>query len=443
MSEVRLKRSLTTKDLVIYGINFMIPIAPFAWYGLYVQPSNGMVALAYAIGLVAMLFTGFSYVTMSRNYPVSGSVYTYVQSTTNPALGFIAGWAMMLDYIFIPVVCYLVGGLFFQQFIGIPIIICVIVFAILTTIINSLGIKLVAQVSWGLFFLEILCIGWFLIGVIRLLILGEAHLNYVAFYNPVDFELSGVLSATVIVVISYLGFDAISTLAEETHDAKKSIGRATIISIVSIGILFVVLTYFAGVIFPDWSTLNSDTAFLDILQIVGGKPLVLLSSLTLVLAFGVTCGLEGQTAVTRLLFCMGRDKIMPSFFAKLNPKYNTPVLGTIFIGVMSVLVSFIGLDLLAQMLSFGALIGFMILNLAVAWRFYIKGAEDRSFIKHLVSPVLGFLICAYIFTSVTPIAVKVGGSWMLVGFIYLLFKTRFFTKKAPTINIDDVIAEVE
>src|SRR5665647_41748 len=279
MSEVRLKRSLTTKDLVIYGINFMIPIAPFAWYGLYVQPSNGMVALAYAIGLVAMLFTGFSYVTMSRNYPVSGSVYTYVQSTTNPALGFIAGWAMMLDYIFIPVVCYLVGALFFQQFIGIPIIICVIVFAILTTIINSLGIKLVAQVSWGLFFLEILCIGWFLIGVIRLLILGEAHLNYVAFYNPVDFDLSGVLSATVIVVISYLGFDAISTLAEETHDAKKSIGRATIISIVSIGILFVVLPYFAGVIFPHWSTLPSDTAFLDILQIVGGKPLALLSSL--------------------------------------------------------------------------------------------------------------------------------------------------------------------
>ena len=240
-----------------------------------------------------------------------------------------------------------------------------------------------------------------------------------------------------------MGFDAISTLAEETHDAKKSIGRATIISIVSVGILFVVLTYFAGVVFPDWATLNSDTAFLDILQIAGGTPLVVLSSFTLVLSFGIACALEGQTAVTRLLFCMGRDKIMPSFFAKLNPKYNTPVLGTIFIGVMSIVVSFVGLDLLAQMLSFGALIGFMMLNLSVVWRFFIKDEENRSFVKHLVSPLLGFIICAYIFTSMTPIAFKVGGSWMLAGFIYLLYRTRFFTKQSPKINIDDVISESE
>ena len=93
----------------------MIPVAPFAWYGTFIAISNGMVALAYAIGFIAMLFTGFSYGAMAHRFPIAGSVYSYVQRGTRPELGFLAGWAICLDYILVPAVCYMIGAIFMQQ----------------------------------------------------------------------------------------------------------------------------------------------------------------------------------------------------------------------------------------------------------------------------------------------------------------------------------------
>jgi amino acid transporter len=439
--KVRLKRTLTTKDLVIYGIVFMVPVAPFAWYGSYLGISGGMVALAYVIGMVAMLFTGFSYATMSANFPIAGSVYSYVKQGTNSTLGFLSGWAIMLDYIFLPAVAYLVGSLFIAELTpAIPFWVWILIFAITNTVINALGVKLMSRVSWILFALQAFVILYFLVGVIRLLALGEVHLNFAAFYNPDGFNMQGVLQATAIVILSYLGFDAISTLAEETKNAEKSVGRATIVSILLIGFLFIVITYFAGVVTPDYKSLNSDTAFLDILQKVGGSFLVTVTIISIVLSFGFAAALEGQAAVARIIFAMGRDGILPKFFGKVHPKYRTPFNATIFIGVLSVVVAIIaGLEFLAGLLSFGALLGFMTLNLTVIWHFYIKKADKglKASLKYLVSPLIGFVVCLYIFLGLGSAAFIVGGIWMLLGFVYILVKTRGVNSLTPSVKFEE------
>ena len=442
-----LKRALTTRDLVIYGVMFMIPIAPFAWYGDLVGPAMGMVSLGYGIALVAMLFTGFSYGTMSYNYPIAGSVYSYVQRSTKPSLGFISGWAIMMDYLILPAVCYLIGAMFMDALVpGIPGIIWFIVFAAIGTTLNALGIDIMSKASWILFGVQMVCIVWFLVGTLVLLSRGEVHVNAVAFYNASDFNMSGVLAATKVTIISYLGFDAISTLAEEAHNPRKSIGRATILSIISIGILFMLLCWFGGIVIPQYTDLPANTPFLAILEVVGGKALVMLTSISLVLSFGIACAMEGQTAITRVLYSMGKDGIMPKVLAKLN-RFRVPGIGIIFIGVICVIVAQVcGLTLVAAMLSFGALLGFIALNLSVIWKFWIKNPEKsgKNFFKFVISPLIGFLVCAYILIGGTnTITWIIGGSWMVAGVIWLAVMTKGFRAPTPALNLDAEIDDEE
>ena len=442
MTEPKLKRALNTWDLVIYGIMFMIPVAPFAWYGTFVGTAHGMVALAYFVGLVAMLFTGFSYAQMSGRYPIAGSVYSYVQRGTRQELGWMAGWAIMLDYIFLPAVAYLIGGLYFSELVpGVPEWGWVLIFAAVTTIVNVLGIRLMAWVSWALFAFQVVVMLYFLIEVFAKIAAGSLHFNAVGFYNPHAFHLHGVLAATVIVVLSYLGFDAVSTLSEEAKNPRKSVPRATVLSIIGGGVIFIILTYFAGVAYPNWEKLNSDTAFLDILKSLGGTPLNDLAILAITISFGLACSLEGEAAIARILFSMGRDGILPKQIAIVHPTWQTPWVATILIGVLSVIVAIaVGLATLATWLSFGALIGFMALNATVVWHFYIKGKKSAaSFVKYVVSPLIGLGVCAYIFANMGTSAYKVGFSWLAVGFVYLLYKTAVFTKPAPALRLDEVL----
>jgi amino acid transporter len=442
MTEPKLKRSLKTADLVVYGIMFMIPVAPFAWYGTFIGTANGMVALAYAIGLVAMLFTGFSYATMSHHYPIAGSVYSYVQRGARQELGWMAGWAIMLDYIFLPAVAYLIGALYLSQLVGgLPQWAWVLIFAVITTVVNFLGIRLMAWVSWALFAFQIVVMLYFLIEVFIKIAAGSLHFNKVGFYNPGDFHLHGVLAATVIVVLSYLGFDAVSTLSEESKNPRKSIPRGTVLSIVGGGAIFIILTYFAGVAYPHYQNLNSSTAFLQILNGLGGTLLKDLAIVAIVISFGLACALEGQSAISRILFSMGRDGILPKQLAIVHPRWRTPWVATILIGVVSVSVAIgVGLATLANWLSFGALCGFMALNATVVWHFYIKGTKTlATFVKYLISPLIGFAVCAYIFANMNVSAYKVGGTWLAVGFVYLLYKTRMFTKPAPVLELDEVL----
>jgi amino acid transporter len=348
----------------------------------------------------------------------------------------------MLDYIFLPAVAYLIGALYLSQLVhGVPQWGWILIFAAITTVVNFLGIRLMAWVSWALFAFQIVVMLYFLIEVFAKMAGGSMHFNEIGFYNSHAFHLHGVLAATVIVVLSYLGFDAVSTLSEESKNPRKSVPRATVLSIIGGGAIFIILTYFAGVAYPNYQKLNSSTAFLDILKSLGGTPLKDLAIIAIVISFGLACSLEGQSAIARILFSMGRDGILPKQLAIVHPKWQTPWVATILIGVVSVAVAIaIGLATLATWLSFGALCGFMALNATVVWHFYIKGKKTgASFVKYLVSPLIGFAVCAYIFANMGTGAYKVGFSWLAIGFVYLLYKTKVFSKPAPVLQLDEVL----
>lgn len=437
-TDVGMKRILTTKDLIIYGIVFIIPVAPFAWYGTYLQTSQGMVALGYAIAFVGMLFTGFSYASMANRYPIGGSVYGYVQQSVSPALGFISGWGLMLSYYILPAITYCIGAMFMATLTpSVPAWVWIVALAAFSTIINWLGIKTMVIMSWLLFAVQMVCIIWFIIGTLVMVAHGYANFNTVAFYNPTNFSMSSVLSATIIVIISYVGFDAISTLACETKDPKRMIGKATIGTIIAVGVLFVAMTWFAGVAYPNWQDLNTDTAFLQILAAVGGKPLVLISTIVIVVSFGLASGTDCMTAITRIMFSMSRDGIYPAAFKKLN-KHQVPGIAILFVGIVNVILGIlIGLDILAVFASFGNLLAFMALNLAVIWRFYVKAEHKTAamFFKYVVSPLLGFGICLYIFAHNSTLTWIVGITWMIVGVIWLAVVTKGFKKPTPTIDM--------
>lgn len=433
-----LKVSLSTKDLVVYGITFMIPVAPLAFYGSFLTPANGMVALAYFIGMVAMLFTGFSYATMAARYPYSGSVYTYVQQGTNAGLGFLGGWGITLDYFLIPTITYLMSESFGKSlFPGVPGWVWIIALVVINTWVNILGVNIVTKVSWVLFALQGIVLLAFVIGTIRLLVLGQIQFQTISFYNPAHFNLQGVVQATGIVIVSYLGFDAISTLSEEAKDPHHAIGRAIILSIISIGLLFVVITVLAGFVAPDYRNLNPDTAFLGILQRVGGPWLVKLADISIILSFGFASGQEGQTAISRILYAMGRDGILPRPLAKLHGHYRTPVVAVLLVGVVSLILSLsLSLNTVSNLVSFGALFGFMLLNLAVIWKFFIRSTQRSvvSAVKYVVSPLIGFGVSLWIFLSLDINSKVVGLSWLVIGLGILIYRTRFFTQKTPSLD---------
>ena len=438
---VGMKRVLKTSDLAVFGMMIMIPIAPMAWYGTLVGPGMGMVAMGYSVALVAMLFTGLAYAEMSHKYPMGGSVYRYVQQSTKPALGFLAGWGLMIAYFFTPAVAFAVGGLFASFiFPSIPMVVWVIGFAIFAGVISWLGIETSTKIAWVMFGLEMIIVIWFIVAVVIKLTQGEISVNMNGFVNPnVDFDMRAVLSATVVVILSYVGFDAISTLAEEAKDPKRMIGRATIISIVTMGLLFALIAWVAGWVVPDYSTLPEDEgSFMIILEMVGGTPLKVCGALALVLSFGVACGIDSLTACTRMLYSMSKDGVIPRVFDKLN-KNKAPGIAVVFMAVVSVLLYVIlGFNVIAQVTAIGSLIGFMSVDLAVAWRLYIKAdANDhRSVLKHLIIPLLGFLVCLGIAVTSNTFSLLFAGGWMLAGFLWLLYVTKGFSKPTPSLDIN-------
>ncbi|MVX66408.1 amino acid permease [Clostridium chromiireducens] len=441
MEHGKLKRTLKTSDLVIFGLVFMIPLAPAGMYGVYLGPSGGMVALCYLIGMVAMFFTGMSYRVMAQKFPTAGSVYVYVQKGVSPALGFLTGWAILLDYFLMPATVVIIGSIYGNALIpSVPAWIWILIFIVFSTVINVLGVDLMSKCSWILFTLQIIVIIAFIGCTIRLLLNGTIHFNMISFYNPEQFDLSSILKATGIVILSYLGYDAISTLAEETINPEKSVGKAIILSILIIGLIFIATTFFAGMAYPNYQDLNPDTAFTDVVTFVGGTWLNILTTITLIVSFGIATTQASQVAVARVLFAMGRDRVLPKQLAYVSKKTQSPVVATVLVGIIITPISlFCSLNFITSIVSFGALLGFILLNIAVISRFLLKNDEPISLQKKIINygicPVIGLAVTVWIFINLDANAHLIGAIWLLAGCLYLAGVTKFFRNPVPQLEL--------
>ena len=301
-----LKRSLSLSDLLVYGLVFIVPGAPIAVFGIVFNASHGMVPLVYLVGLVAMLFTALSYMAMSRAFPVAGSVYSYAARSLGPTAGFIAGWAMLLDYLLLPALSYVVCAIaFYAMLPQVPKPVWVVLLLSFSTVVNYFGIEITARTNFVMLALQLLILAVILIAGIGALAhhASGAHFSVTPFYNPVELTPGLVFGALSLAVLSFLGFDAISTLSEESRGGPATIARATILSLCISALLFVAQTYIASLFVLGRTSFApgdaTNAAFYNIAATIGGGWLKFLVAGPMILFGGIAGALTAQAATAR------------------------------------------------------------------------------------------------------------------------------------------------
>lgn len=426
-----LKRSLSLWNLIIIGIVIVQPIAPMGIYGVISDEARGHVVTTILIAMVAMLFTAVSYGKMARAYPTAGSAYTYVGREIHPALGYVTGWAMVMDYILNPLICTVICSRLTQNILpGIPYWALAIGFAGGFTALNLRAIQTSARINEALAAGMMIVVVIFFAFVIRFL--WGLHQHGAAFftqpfYNPDTFSFHRVFRGTSIAVLTYIGFDGISTLSEEAENPRRDILLATVLVCVVTGVFSSLEVYAAQLVwgtkpFPPEMVVS---AFPLVARQAGGFFLFHLVNFTILIA-NVGSGMGAQLAAARLLYGMGRSDALPrKFFGAIEPKRRIPMNNLILIGAIALAGAFfITYDQGAEMLNFGAFIAFMGVNAAAFVRYFWRATERRW--TNFLFPLLGFAICFFIWLHLSRTAKIAGSAWIVVGLIYGAVKTGGF-----------------
>ncbi|MFF2043111.1 APC family permease [Kitasatospora sp. NPDC058170] len=426
-----LRRSLRFTDLLVYGLVFMVPIAPFGIFGSVFQGSGGMVALAYGLGMVAMVFTALSYAQMSRAFPMAGSVYTYAGRGIAAPVGFLSGWMILLDYVLVPGLLYLIAGVAMNSLVpAVPVWLWLVGFVLLNTAVNHFGIELTSKVNKAMLIGELVVLVVFIGFGLAALAAGEGRgFDLTPVYNPQTFSWSLVFGAVSVAVLSFLGFDGISTLSEENRDSARAIGRSMTAALLLAGSLFIVQTWIASLLVPDPQALIAGgdpdgTAFYDAARVAAGGWLATVTAAATAVAWGFANSLVAQAATSRLLYAMARDRQLPAFLAKVHPRHRVPVNATLLTAGVSLVLGLYtasredGITLLSSLVNFGALTTFLVLHVSVVVHYLIR-RRSRDWWRHLVAPAAGFAILAYVVVNADIAAQRLGFAWLAVGALVL------------------------
>ena len=445
---VRLNRTLGLWNLIIIGMVIIQPTAPMGIYGVISNKAQGHVVTTILIAMVAMLLTAISYGRMARVYPSAGSAYTYVGQEIHSSLGYIVGWGMVMDYLLNPLICTAFCAKAAMNILpGLSYYVWIVLFAAFFTWVNMRGVKTSARMN------EVLCVGMvivvilFLASVVRLLWHAQHDPGFFTrpFYNPATFHPSSIFAGTSVAVLTYIGFDALSTLSEEAENPRRNILLATVLVCLIAGLLSGLEVYAAQLVWGSkpFPADRVESAFAIIARQAGGVVLFQLINFTLLVA-NMGSGMGSQLAAGRLLYGMGRSDAIPkSFFGVIEPKRRIPRNNILAVGVFAlagagVLEFFANklgggaYEIGAQALNFGAFIAFMGVNAAAFVHYWLHG-KVRTLSNFFV-PVLGFLICGFIWLNLSRPALILGAAWMIAGIAYGAIRTRGF--KAELVNFD-------
>ena len=438
-SPVHLRRVLGLWDLIIIGIVIIQPIAPMGIYGVISNDARGHVVTTILIAMVAMLFTAISYGKMARAYPSAGSAYTYVGQELSPALGYVTGWAIVMDYILNPLICTIICSQLTQNILPfLPYWTLAVFYAGAFTLLNIRGIETSARIN------DVMAAGMSIVVVIFFAFVihflwgfheyGHGFFTH-PFYNPATFSIGRVLHGTSVAVLTYIGFDAISTFSEEVENPRRNIMLATVLVCLITGVLASLEVYAAQLVWRDqpFPADKITSAFPLVAQTAGGYFLFHLINFTILVA-NIGSGMGSQLGAARLLYGMGRSNGIPKkFFGAIDPKSRIPRNNVIFVGGVALAGAFvITYDQGADLLNFGALLAFMGVNIAALVRYYVRAKEKKML--DLIAPLLGFVICAFIWSQLSRPALRLGAVWMAVGIAYGAVRTKGF--QAKLVNFD-------
>jgi len=434
-----LRRALGLWNLILYGLIVIQPTAPMPVYGVMSVRSNGHAVTTVLLAMIAMMFTAISYGRMAWAYPSAGSAFTYVGKEIHPALGYVTGWCMVMDYILNPLICTILCSKFALNFFpGIPYFVWVLAFVAMFTFMNLQGIQTSARINTFLAAGMGVVIVIFLVAATKY-ILSESHegLSFFTrpFYDPHTFSMRAIMGGTSLAVLTYIGFDGISTLSEEARNPRRNILLATVLVCVLTGVLASVEVYAAQLVWPASQTFpDVDTAFVYVAGKAGGRFLFVTINITLLVAtFGSALG--AQLGAARLLYGMGRSNALPkSFFGAIDPVRRIPRNNVLSVGLFALLGALlISFERGVELLNFGALLAFMGVNAAALLRFYVRDTKRRWF--NLLSPSLGFLICFALWLSLSWRAKVLGVVWMALGIAYGAYNTRGFRRELVNLDI--------
>lgn len=446
--EQSLSRVLPLSSLIFYGLAYLCPVTIFSTYGLVSNMTHGMLSLTYAVATLAMILTALSYSHMVKAYPVAGSVYSYVQRSINPHLGFLAGWAILMDYLLLPMINYLLAAIFLAPvFPGVPAWVWIVGYIIFVTIVNYFGIQVTAWVNNGLIIIQAVFVLAFLLFVIKWISTGNGAATFFdmnAFINNQELSSIGfgtILTGASILALSFLGFDAVTTVSEEAINPEKNVGKAIIITCLGAGIYFIIVAYLCQLAWPNaWFEFESvDSGAYELIGKIAGSVMAYL--FTAVYCIGcLASAMASQASASRILFGMGRDGALPKkIFAYIHPKHKTPVFNIFIIGAISLVGIKLSLAAAASLINFGALAGFALVNFSVIAHYFIKKKQRSGwgFIKYLLLPLGGAAVCLAIWISLDVNSKILGFSWLAVGIVYLAATTNFFRRLPPDLKMEE------
>ncbi|MFF4846668.1 APC family permease [Streptomyces sp. NPDC001194] len=428
-----LRRSLGFRDLVVYGLLFIAPMAPVGVFGALDAKSHGAVALVYLCATVAMAFTAFSYAQMVQVAPQAGSVFTYARKGLGEGAGLIAGWMAMLDYLLIPAVAYLFSGIAMNALVPeVSRWVWTALAVLVTTGLNLWGVRAAARVGFAVLAMEIAVLLVFVVAAVTVLVRDGAQRGWLSPLTgdgSLGFSPAAVLGAVSVAVLSYLGFDAIASFAEEVTGGSERVARAVLFCLALAGVLFFVQSYLAALLMPVSSAqLAADPAqqgpaFYTAVESSVGNWLhdLVAASKAIGAAFAA---LAGQAAAGRLVFAMARERRLPGALARTSDGTPRPAL---LVAATITLVAAVwaarrddGLDQLVSVVDVGALVAFTLLHASVVGWFVVqRGAGRPNWWKHLVMPVLGAAVTIAVIVEAAWTAQLVGAVWLAAGLAVL------------------------
>lgn len=428
-----LNRSVSTVDLIVYGLVFMVPIAPWTIFGVVYNSAGGMVPLVYLIGLIAMVFTATAYAQMAKSFPLAGSVFSYVGRGIHPGAGFFAGWAILLDYLLIPTLLYVLAAeSMIGLFPGTQRWMWALVFVLVNTVINLLGINSLKMANRLFLALELAFVVIFVVIAVRAIngdSLPNVHWSTTPIWNPDTVSAPLIAAALSIAVLSFLGFDGISTLAEESTGKRNPAGKAMIGALFLVAFLFIGQTWLASLLAGGRASFSDDeagNAFFKLVEAASSTGWMNAFFVVNVLAVGFANAMAAQAATSRLLYSMSRDRQLPGFLSTISSR-KVPIAAILVVSAISVVLVlfFVGqIALISSLVNFGALFAFCLLHVSVVW-YYLGRQKSKNYLLHLVMPTLGFLIIGYVLFNADSLA-KIGGIvWLGIGtLVFLVNKLR-------------------
>ena len=419
-----LNRTLKFWDLIVYGLAYIAPITPLSTLGFVWESSKGLIALAYVLGGVCMYFTARSYAIMTETVPSAGSVYGFARHCLGAYPGFLAGWLILLDYLLIPAFVYVLIAVALGTLLpGVDRSVWIVIMVATTLTINWFGVTVTTRANFIAVIIQSIVMFAFLALAMVALSHGKGtgHLSLAPFWNSHSFDGAALLTATSICIMSFLGFDAISTLSEEVEgNDRRVVGRAIIGVLIISAVFFVLVTWVLGNLLPGIRIKDAAAATYELAGWAVGPWAAIAIAWAYVLVVGLSNALPMQVGVARVLYAMGRDRQLPHALSRIHPRYHTPYVSMIVTAIISLSVALAmrnQLDNLATIVNFGALSGFLLLQMSVINYFGIR-LKSQAWFAHWLAPLIGIAVVLAVFSGMSALAMKVGLAWLGAGMIY-------------------------